>query len=48
MALLYGVSSLADSNYASWPLKMTSAALNLCVSQQLEHRPDMGTPEALV
>jgi hypothetical protein len=46
--LLYGVSSLADPNYAAWPLKMTSATLNLHVSQQLKHRPDVGKLEAPV
>jgi hypothetical protein len=35
--LLYGVFSLTDPDYIAWPLKMTSAALNLCVGQQLNH-----------
>jgi hypothetical protein len=47
-ALLYGVSYLTDPDYAAWPLKMTLAALNLHVGQQLKHRPDMGKLEALI
>jgi hypothetical protein len=45
---LYGVSSLIDPNYAAWLLKMTLAALNLHVSHQLKHQPDMGKPEVPV
>jgi hypothetical protein len=51
----YGVSSLIDPDYAAWTLKMTSAALNLHVGQQLKHQPDVGkqklcfdSPEILV
>jgi hypothetical protein len=46
--LFYGVSYLANPNYAAWPLKMTSATLNLHIDQQLKHWPDVGKPEALV
>jgi hypothetical protein len=46
--LLYGVSSLADLDYVDWLLKMTLAALNLCIGQQLKHRPIVGKPEAPV
>jgi hypothetical protein len=46
--LLHGVSSLDDPDYATWPLNMTSAALNLCVGQQLKHRPNVEKPEAPV
>jgi hypothetical protein len=48
MALLHGVSSLADPDYVVWHLKMTLAALNLRVGQQLKHRPDVEKPEAPV
>jgi hypothetical protein len=48
MVLLYGVSSLADPDYVACPLKMTSAALNLRVGQQLKHHPDMGKSKAPV
>jgi hypothetical protein len=44
--LLHGVSSLIDSDYAVWSLKMNFATLNLCVGQQLKHWPNMGKPEA--
>jgi hypothetical protein len=46
--LLYGVFTLTNLDYVAWPLKMTSAALNLHVSLQLEHQPDVGKLEALV
>jgi hypothetical protein len=35
--LLYGVSSLVDPDYIAYPLKMTSATLNLRISQQLKY-----------
>jgi hypothetical protein len=46
--LLHGVSTLTDPDYAVWPLKMTSAASNLSIGQQLKHRYDVEKLEALV
>jgi hypothetical protein len=46
--LLYEVFSLADLDYVAWPLKTTSAVLNLRVGQQLNHRPDVEKSEASV
>jgi hypothetical protein len=43
---LHGISSIADPDYIAWPLKMTSAALNLHVGQQLKHRPDVEKSKA--
>jgi hypothetical protein len=46
--LLCGISSLVDPDYAAWPLKMTSATLNLRVGQQQKHQPDVGKSKASV
>jgi hypothetical protein len=44
--LTHGVFPLADPDYAAWPLKMTSTALNLYINHHLKHRPDVGKPKA--